>query len=362
MKDTETIDLQTLIDKAILEVEADEPRRGYLGASVLAGECERALWYDFRWWIEQTFLPRIYRRFETGHTYEPRVIKRLVDAGFKVNAVNPNARNKKKQWRAEWAPSGGLLGGHMDGLVRASEDVWRALGASDPCPSDHDWVVLEAKAMASAKYMYPTDENDVIDYDAYQTGNKANDVPDRVEGRWWRTKRRGVKAEHQAHYGQMQAYMGLSHEPDRNGKLQWEKWNLSGPVKYALYVAINTDTEQWHAELVRFRPQWWERMKGRAMRIFRGPVPERISENPGSWKCRFCDHRTHCHNLDGSRGEPERISCRSCVHADLKLPNDADNFSKMATWFCKAHKRGCGDFTPCEKHEAIPTTTTLDSL
>jgi hypothetical protein len=43
--------------------------------------------------------------------------------------------------------------------------------------------------------------------------------------------------------------------------------------------------------------------------IFADRPPERISEDPSFYLCRWCDHARRCHD-----GEMLRATCRSCLH------------------------------------------------
>lgn len=334
------LSLEDLVNKAIAAAAEDEAPREYIGASVIASECERALWYDFRWYRRPSFPGRIHRRFTTGDLYEARVVEHLRSIGLSVADTNPRARNRKGQWAAELGSLGGILRGHLDGIVTGPGAVWRALGAE---LTEAHPVLLEVKAMASAKYEYTDDTYTEL------VGNKASDKKASVEGRWWKTRRRGVQKEQVTHFGQMQAYMGMSRERDRSGKVHYAKWGLDAPLDHALYVAVNTDTEELHAELVDYSPTWWERIKARTIRIIRATQPPaRKSESPADWTCRFCDHREVCHAF----GEPER-SCRSCSHAELRLPGDPKHYGRTAQWVCTHHGQSCGDYTPCDQWSPI---------
>lgn len=340
-----TLTLEHLINQAMerADREDDRPPRDYIGASIIGTPCDRALWYGFRWYAEPQFPARIMRRFETGHIYEQRAIGRLRQAGFEVRAENPRARNPAKQWAGEYGPLGGLLRGHMDGFVRAPAEVWRALGVEDASALDGAWVLLEVKAVTSAKYTYREGDNEYL----LPTGNKAKG---RTEGRYFELARKGVKAAQPRHYAQMQAYMGFSAIPDRNGKIQWEKWGLDAPLERALYVAVNTDTDQYHAELVAFEPSWFRRIVERATQVIRArEAPARISENPASWDCMFCDFQEICH-----MSAPHGKTCRSCHEAELRIPGDHGYFGTTAQWICRVHKRSCGDYSPCDQHFPIP--------
>ena len=86
---------------------ADREERGYLGASVLGGECTRALWYAFRWVYPMEELSgRKLRLFDTGHREELRVINDLRRGGITVFGQQTG-----------FSALGGHLRGHIDGVV-----------------------------------------------------------------------------------------------------------------------------------------------------------------------------------------------------------------------------------------------------
>lgn len=345
------VPLQEALDAAQERLNADEQPRGYIGASIAAQECERALWYDWLWATPKNWLGRILRRFDTGHAMEARVIDYMRAAGYEVHSENPRARNEKKQYRANML--GGLFSGGVDGFVRGSDEA----GILDLGP---DWLLMECKIVVSAKYHYGHD-NDFSDPDLSYDFPVANKHPTKhptsygnesnIEGKWWKLHRRGVDAEHQTYFGQMQAYMGLSHQVGPNGKPVWEMWGLDKPLTVALFVAVNTDTEQVHAELVEYDPKWFAAIRRRAIRTARAKVaPERKAENPMYPPCRFCDHLAVCHH-----GREMAPSCRTCQHSEVKMPGDRGFWGKRATWLCTLHKQGCGDYTACDQWAEIIT-------
>ena len=57
--------------------EADDGFRDHLGASIIGKDCERALWYDFRWVTRSTFSGRMLRLFDTGKREEDRLVRDL---------------------------------------------------------------------------------------------------------------------------------------------------------------------------------------------------------------------------------------------------------------------------------------------
>ena len=74
-------ELIAAIDEAIASKNPPSVGRHYLGGSQIGEECERKLWYSFRWTQLVNFGPRILRLFERGHREEPALIRYLTDAG-----------------------------------------------------------------------------------------------------------------------------------------------------------------------------------------------------------------------------------------------------------------------------------------
>jgi hypothetical protein len=341
------VPLQEALDHSLEDLN-DEGPRGYIGASIVAQECERALWYDWTWATPKKFIGRILRRFAQGHANEARLITELRDAGYEVHSENPRARNDKKQYRAEML--GGVLSGGVDGFIRGGDRAG-LLNLGDR------WHLLEAKIVVSSKYHYGHD-NDFSDPDLSYDFPVANKHPTQhptsagnesnIEGKWWTLHRRGVKAVFQTYYGQMQGYMGLSHQVV-NGKPVYQSWGLPEPLTRALFVAANTDTEQLHAEIVEYEPDWFAAIQARAKRTAQAKAaPPRIAENPMFPPCRFCDHLAVCHY-----GNQMAKSCRTCIHSAVRLPGDKGYWGKRAAWLCTLHKQGCGDFEPCESWAEI---------
>lgn len=339
-----TVPLQEAVDTALEAAEEGTTPRRYIGASMVAQECERAVWYDWLWATDKKWRGQMLRRFETGHQYEPRIIDNMRLAGYEVHCENPKARNEKKQYAAEWL--GGFFRGHVDGFIRGGDDAG-ILDLGDK------WHLLEIKAMRSAKYAYADDDEEYncpiankhpIEHPtAY--GNESN-----IEGRWWKVKRRGVKKDIPTYYGQMQSYMGISRERHSSGKPFWLYWGLDGPLDRGLFVAVNTDTEQIHAELVEYEPKWWAAAKARALRVVRNRDggPERKLESPLYPPCKWCDHRPVCHE-----GQPMEKSCRSCKHAQVRVPGDEGFYGSRSQWLCGKHGHGCGNFAACDDYDSM---------
>lgn len=78
--------IQSLIDKH--HEEKSEVPRPHLGASTLGHVCDRWLWLNFRWAVQQAFPGRILRLFRRGHEEEANIISDLRAIGLDVRKVS----------------------------------------------------------------------------------------------------------------------------------------------------------------------------------------------------------------------------------------------------------------------------------
>ena len=93
------------------EAAEDKEQRGYLGMSTMGVECDRQLWYGFRWAnVPEVLDGRKLRLFITGHREEARMIQDLKNAGLTIEEVNPETGEQ-----FALAAEGGHFRGHMDG-------------------------------------------------------------------------------------------------------------------------------------------------------------------------------------------------------------------------------------------------------
>lgn len=100
------------VDKAVEASEHRAPDLVVRGSSI-GHDCERHLWYRFRWAHEpEPFSGRMLRLFETGHVEEMRLIAYLRMAGVTVQDVDPATG---EQW--EVVALDGHFKGHLDGIV-----------------------------------------------------------------------------------------------------------------------------------------------------------------------------------------------------------------------------------------------------
>jgi hypothetical protein len=143
------------------EADAGDGLRPHLGASLIGTECERALWYAFRWVRPARFPGRILRLFETGQLEEARLVRNLRRTGATVLEVDPDTG---RQFRVE--AHGGHFGGSMDAIARGLLE------------SPGTWHVLEFKTHGAKSF---------------------SDLASK-----------GVRSSKPQHYAQMQTYMHLA--------------------------------------------------------------------------------------------------------------------------------------------------------
>lgn len=227
----------------------DDGQRWYLGASVLGRECERALFYDFRWAHEpEKFEGRMLRLFATGDVEEERIIADLRAIGCDVRDIDATTG---EQWAIRFANGHG--GGHADGIVS---------GIPGAEKTDH---LLEVK-----------------------THNDKSFKALKKDG--------GVEKAKPQHFAQMQTYMhGLG-------------------LSRALYVAVNKNDDEIHAERVKYDAAAALRLMARADRVTTThDAPPKLHEDPDAkmaWACRYCPALGVCH-----QGDMARRNCRTCLSA-----------------------------------------------
>lgn len=117
-------DIATLIYEAYEKSQDTTPRR-HLGSSEIGEECQRKLWYGFRWVQPKAFPGRILRLFKRGQNEESVIVADLRAIGVEVHEVDPETG---KQFSL--SSLGGHYGGSMDGVgigVPEAPKTWHVL-------------------------------------------------------------------------------------------------------------------------------------------------------------------------------------------------------------------------------------------
>lgn len=140
---------------------------------------------------------------------------------------------------------------------------------------------------------------------------------------------KGVKKAKPEHWSQMQLYMG---------------W--SGMTR-AFYLAACKNDDRLYSERVKFDQKAFDLLISKANEIVQAPSPpERVSEKPDFYLCRFCAFRDLCHGQ-----QVADVTCRSCVHATPEMDSEG-------RWSCARWKHPSLTLSQqseaCDEHRFIP--------
>ena len=120
--------------------------------------------------------------------------------------------------------------------------------------------------------------------------------------------KKGVRESKPVHFTQMQLYMNEL-------RLGW-----------ALYGAVNKNDDHLHLELIEHDSEYAAHYRDRADLIVASQTPpQRISENPGWYECKWCDFYRICH-----LGRSMEVNCRTCQHVRPLADGE---------WWCGQHDK-----------------------
>jgi hypothetical protein len=143
--------INAAIDRGLVEARAGQPRRSYLGASVLGDPCMRKLVYEYRHEPIVPFDGLTLRIFDAGHAFEELSIRWLRAGGFDLRDRNPNTG-----LQYEFETARGQIEGHADGVIVAGP----AIGLHYPVLWEHkalnqkSWSDLVKRGLAASKEVY----------------------------------------------------------------------------------------------------------------------------------------------------------------------------------------------------------------
>lgn len=315
-----------------------------LSGSFIAHECERYVWYKVRHAAEVPISGRTQRYFDMGNFAESLIYDWLERSGYEVFWENP--ASSRGQFAAY--TMGGGLGGYLDGFIRGG-----MLGSK--------WHTLSIKTARNAKDR-TDDAGNLIG--SWGTSEK--------EGRWWKIHKRGVFNAAIKYWGQDQLYLGCLREPyDRDPSVtNWQHiWRRRCAIRLhggdgpheplpevpsrCLFVCLNLDTTQIHAEIFEYVPLAFTKLRNRALRVYRSKYPpERVQEHPQYYPCGWCDYQDLCF-----AGRPMRPNCRTCTQHRVILPGERPGVERIQ-WLCEHHGIKCPD-EPCEDYDPIREVVTF---
>lgn len=272
--------------------EPEDDKRSHLGASGIGKDCGRAIWYGFHWVGKN--LPANEAEFEKAARMQ-RLWNRghLEEARFIALLLMIGVRviqqdENGKQLR--FFDHNGHYAGSMDGK-----------GVNIPDVPEGEIALLEFKTYNEKRF------KDLVS--------------------------NGVKYSDDTYYVQCQQYMG-KHK-----------------LRFTLFMAVNKNDEELHAEILEFDPVVYERFRDRAGKLIAAPAPPLKIQNasPGYWKCQWCDFSRVCH-----LGQVVDKNCRTCAFAD-PVPKVGED--GKGQWHCRKHKKTIPlelQKTGCDAYAKLP--------
>jgi hypothetical protein len=232
---------------------AAETRQGRsVPVGQLAEECERKLFYEFRWASpDEKINGRTYRIFESGNIEEERWVENLRMIGCEVvDSEGTHRDGRPKQIMVE------ACGGHVRGYLDSE-----ILGLPE---APKTWHVGEMKSHNAKSFAKLVKE--------------------------------GVRISKPLHFGQIQTYM-FQRGRDRG-----------------IYLATCKDTDELYAERMELDAPYVMRLLARAQRVIdANEPPAKLHEDPDhkmAFACGWCKHRAVCHD----HATP-RVNCRTCIYS-----------------------------------------------
>lgn len=229
----------------------DQPPRGYLGMSSIADECDRKLWYQWRWFADNNFDAETLARFADGHYSEDVVADRLrlvdgVELITHIDAKQIGFSDIEAHFR-----------GHMDGKI---------LGLLQAKKTWHVWehkCVNEQKFAKMQKLKQELGEKNAL-------------------AKW-----------DEVYYGQAVLYM-----------------HYSGLTRHYLTVSTSGSREITSCR-TEPNPELANELIAKAESIIcTDKPPKKMATDPSFYKCKWCSFSEVCH-FDQA---PKR-TCRSCRHS-----------------------------------------------
>ena len=225
---------EEVIDETIVDKNRKEPRRKYLGASMLGDRCARKIQYTYQGQQpdeNKEFNAQTLRIFQLGHELENSMAGWIRNAGFDLRTIDKNGE------QFGFAIAGDEIKGHIDGVICGG-------------PLDVGYPMLwECKSANEKKFR-----------DFRFKGIKANPT-------------------YEVQVALYQAYMELTDNP-------------------CLFTVINKNTSEIYYELVPFNQELAQYASDRAVDILRASKQNemlpRIAQNRDVFDCRFCQYSNTC--------------------------------------------------------------------
>lgn len=238
------------IDTAILGDR--RPPSWRIGPSALDTDCDRKVWYGFRWVKYQERDARMRRLLDHGKATEPRFEEWLRGAGCTLWTIDPDAPPERKNKQFRVTAVSGHVAGFLDGIVLLPE-----------------------------KYNYPYPM--VAEFKTSGTGAGFNKVVEK-----------GVE-------------IGKPSHAHQAGYYGWKK-----NFRYSVYMCLNKNDDSMHVEIIEndFNAAVMDELRMSTI-IQSAMPPARVTENATDFRCKMCHFVAICHT-----GADYETNCRSCKYGE----------------------------------------------
>lgn len=282
-----------------------DEHRSHLGASLIGDDCQRKLWFTYRWCGGDKPTPRLKRLFDRGHKEEDRFIDYLQGIGCKIYPFDPKWRLVNIMHTDHYAVV------EIDRItpnmlsVDVSDDPYHIrraneLGITFPVQwrvsavQGHFGGSLDGKGYLPENY--PIKEQILFEFKTHNDNS------------FQKLRKDGMKLSKPQHYAQCCVYGYLM------------------KLNYVCYVAVNKDNDDLYFEVLPLNHKTGEMLIVKSERIITSQEPPpRLNENPNYWVCKMCAYRHICH----AEGKPDK-NCRSCKYAQP---------TENGQWGCTKHNQ-----------------------
>lgn len=283
--------------------------RSHLGFSMIGDECQRKLWYGFRWCKTPKPEPRLKRLFNRGHLEEDRFVDYLRGIGCEVNPFDNSYRLLIEPTANNYV------------VVNCNDnqfDVLDSMGAIDVsndlqhiAKANSQGITYPVQWRVSAVHGHSGGSLDGKGFLPESYGIKEEilfEFKTHNDKSFTELKRKGMKQSKPVHYAQCCAYGYIM------------------KLNYVCYIAVNKNDDNLHIEVVPLNHKTGESLVYKAERIIlTQEPPPRLHENPTFWLCKCCNYYGICHAK-----EQIDVNCRSCRYAEPV---------KNKQWVCNKHNQ-----------------------
>lgn len=282
--------------------------RTHLGASEIGTDCQRKLWYRFRWIVKPEFEPRMKRLLNRGHMEEERILDYLRGIGCVVKPFDDSYR---------------LLIDLTDNsryfCVHCNDPVFDELDSMGVIDVSNDFLHIKKANEQGVKY--PAQ---------YSCSAVEGHFGGSCDGRGYLPKHYGIEEEILFEFktANEKSFNGLLKDGmQKHQPLHYAQCCAYGylmKLNYVCYVSACKNDDRLYLEILPLNHKTGEMRVMTADRVIksREPLP-RLFENPTYYICKRCECFSVCHG----DGKPEK-NCRSCKFAEP---------AKEKQWICNKH-------------------------